>query len=63
MRVQDDGDGMTSEEAKEGFRHLGGSWKRYAGRSKTLKRVDHGFATTRCATYEPLASCSRSTEP
>jgi hypothetical protein len=49
MRVQDDGDGITSEEAKEGFSHLGRSWKRYAGRSKTLKHVDYGLATTRCA--------------
>jgi hypothetical protein len=33
IRVEDDGHGMTRNQAVEGFQSLGGSWKRVAGRS------------------------------
>ena len=42
LHVEDDGLGMTPMEAKEEFSHLGGSWKRYTERSKSLNRVLHG---------------------
>src|ERR1041384_2041452 len=42
--VRDDGSGMTPQEAEEGFKSLGGSWKRHAARSRRLGRLLHGRA-------------------
>ncbi len=42
IRVADDGHGMTPEEAVDGFRRLGGSWKHLAGTTKTKGRALHG---------------------
>src|SRR5699024_7566875 len=44
IRVHDDGHGMTYERAVADFTHLGGSWKRLAGRSNTRNRPLHGQA-------------------
>jgi hypothetical protein len=40
--VTDDGHGIPYEEAPPLFRHLGGSWKKRAGVTKTRKRMLHG---------------------
>ncbi len=42
IRVEDDGHGMTHEEATEYFALLGGSWKRRAEKSKNDLRILHG---------------------
>ena len=42
VRVQDDGHGMTFQEAREEFSHLGGSWKRETKRSRVHRRFLHG---------------------
>ena len=42
VRVEDDGHGMTFQEAREEFSHLGGSWKQRAERSRGHKRFLHG---------------------
>lgn len=42
IRVEDDGHGMTPEEIASAFDRLGGSWKRYAAKSKTKGRSLHG---------------------
>ena len=42
VRVVDDGHGMTFQEAKEEFGHLGGSWKRRLKRSRGQGRFLHG---------------------
>lgn len=42
VRVEDNGHGMSQDEAIEGFSHLGGSWKRQAERSKSGSRILHG---------------------
>ena len=44
VRVHDDGHGMTYERAVADFTHLGGSWKRLSGRSRTRDRPLHGQA-------------------
>jgi hypothetical protein len=42
--VSDNGLGMNPTEAEEGFKSLGGSWKRHAARSRSLGRLLHGRA-------------------
>lgn len=42
IRVRDNGHGIPPEEAEELFKHLGGSWKRSANKSKNNMRVLHG---------------------
>ena len=42
VRVEDDGHGMSHEDAINDFSHLGGSWKRQAERSKNGCRILHG---------------------
>lgn len=44
VRVEDDGHGMTPDEARAQFAQLGGSWKRSADRSRTENRTLHGKA-------------------
>ncbi len=42
IEVVDNGLGITMAEAKEGFGHLGGSWKRHEHQTKREKRLLHG---------------------
>ena len=42
VRVEDDGHGMSPEDIAGAFDRLGGSWKRYADKSKTKGRSLHG---------------------
>jgi hypothetical protein len=42
IAIQDDGHGLTHSEAETAFGHLGGSWKKKAGRTIGEKRVLHG---------------------
>lgn len=42
VRVEDNGHGMTFQEAKEEFSHLGGSWKQLSKRSRGQRRFLHG---------------------
>lgn len=42
ITVTDDGHGMTTEEASEAFRRLGGSWKATTDATRTKRRALHG---------------------
>jgi hypothetical protein len=42
IHVVDDGHGIMMEDAKAGFGHLGGSWKKLEQQSRRDKRILHG---------------------
>jgi hypothetical protein len=40
--IEDNGHGLNIDEARDVFKKLGGSWKKYKAKSKTKKRILHG---------------------
>jgi hypothetical protein len=57
IEIVDNGLGITMTDAKEGFGHLGGSWKRQERQTKNEKRILHGKQGQ--GRYRAYAVCER----